>query len=45
MNYSTSEENYIKTIFHLQGKNTVVTTNALAKRLQLAKNIFVRYGS
>lgn len=33
LNYSTSEENYIKTIFHLQiGQNTV-TTNALAEKL------------
>ena len=33
-NYSTSEENYIKTIYHLQGENSTVTTNALAQELQ-----------
>jgi DtxR family Mn-dependent transcriptional regulator len=32
-NYSTSEENYIKTIFHLQNGQNTVTTNALAERL------------
>ncbi|MDP9230537.1 MAG: metal-dependent transcriptional regulator [Bacteroidota bacterium] len=34
MSYSTSEENYIKAIFHLQGENKTVTTNALAHELQ-----------
>ncbi len=34
VNYSTSEENYIKTIFHLQQHSDTVTTNALAKELK-----------
>ncbi len=33
MNYSTSEENYIKAIFHLQGGPGTVTTNELAHEL------------
>ena len=33
LNYSTSEENYIKAIFHLQGVETLVTTNELAREL------------
>lgn len=33
MNYSTSEENYLKAIFHLQEKDGTVTTNALAEKL------------
>ena len=33
LNYSTSEENYIKAIFHLQ-KDGTVTTNELAAELQ-----------
>ncbi|HEY9363763.1 MAG TPA: metal-dependent transcriptional regulator [Chitinophagaceae bacterium] len=33
MNYSVAEENYIKTIFHLQGENNTVNTNALAQEL------------
>ena len=33
LNYSTSEENYIKAIFHLQVENETVTTNALAQEL------------
>ncbi|MBK5273319.1 MAG: metal-dependent transcriptional regulator [Bacteroidia bacterium] len=33
LNYSTSEENYIKAIFHLQGKEGTVTTNELAHEL------------
>jgi DtxR family transcriptional regulator, Mn-dependent transcriptional regulator len=33
VNYSTSEENYIKAIFHLQAENETVTTNALAQEL------------
>jgi len=33
LNYSTSEENYIKAIFHLQGEDSTVTTNELAKEL------------
>src|SRR5437762_653944 len=32
LNYSTSEENYIKTIFHLQNGQNTVTTNALAEK-------------
>ena len=34
LNYSTSEENYIKAIFHLQEEETSVTTNELAAELQ-----------
>ena len=34
LNYSTSEENYIKTIFHLQEADGTVTTNALAAELK-----------
>ncbi len=33
MNYTTSEENYIKTIFHLQNGQDPVTTNELADKL------------
>ena len=33
LNYSTSEENYIKAIFHLQGAEGTVTTNELAHEL------------
>lgn len=33
-NYSTSEENYIKAIFHLQGETETVTTNELANDLK-----------
>jgi DtxR family transcriptional regulator, Mn-dependent transcriptional regulator len=33
LNYSTSEENYIKAIFHLQGEDGTVTTNELAQEL------------
>jgi DtxR family Mn-dependent transcriptional regulator len=33
LNYSTSEENYIKAIFHLQGEEGTVTTNELAHEL------------
>lgn len=34
LNYSTSEENYIKAIFHLQGVDDTVTTNELARQLK-----------
>jgi DtxR family Mn-dependent transcriptional regulator len=34
LNFSTSEENYLKTIYHLQTKDENVTTNELAERLQ-----------
>src|SRR5215813_10068279 len=34
LNYSTSEENYIKAIFHLQEEEGTVTTNELARELQ-----------
>ena len=34
LNYSTSEENYIKAIFHLQEEDETVTTNELAHELQ-----------
>src|SRR5829696_2815514 len=34
LNFSTSEENYIKAIFHLQNGQNIVTTNALAGRLK-----------
>ncbi|HET9824224.1 MAG TPA: metal-dependent transcriptional regulator, partial [Chitinophagaceae bacterium] len=33
MNFSTSEENYIKAIFHLQNGQDTVTTNAVADKL------------
>lgn len=33
MNLSSSEENYIKTIYHLQAHGETVTTNALAQQL------------
>ena len=33
MNYTTSEENYLKAIFHLQEEGDNVTTNALAEKL------------
>lgn len=34
LNFSASEENYLKTIFHLQTKDDNVTTNELAEKLQ-----------
>ncbi len=34
LNYSTSEENYIKAIYHLQKQEGPVTTNELARELQ-----------
>ena len=34
LNFSTSEENYLKTIYHLQTKDDNVTTNELAEKLQ-----------
>ena len=34
LNFSTSEENYIKTIFHLQSGQNTVTTNELAEKLR-----------
>ncbi|HEY0355013.1 MAG TPA: metal-dependent transcriptional regulator [Flavisolibacter sp.] len=34
MNYTTSEENYLKAIFHLQAEGGTVTTNELAESLQ-----------
>lgn len=34
MNYSSSEENYLKAIFHLQMDTGTVTTNALAEELK-----------
>lgn len=34
MNFTTSEENYIKAIYHLQQAEGMVTTNALAGQLQ-----------
>jgi len=34
LNFSTSEENYIKAVFHLQGEQDVVTTNAVADMLK-----------
>ena len=33
LNFSASEENYLKTIFHLQTKDDNVTTNELAGKL------------
>lgn len=34
MNFSQSEENYLKTIFHLQGEKESVSTNELANKLK-----------
>ena len=34
MNFSVSEENYIKTIYHLQQLSEIVTTNSLANEIQ-----------
>ena len=34
LNFSASEENYLKTIFHLQTRDDNVSTNELAERLQ-----------
>ncbi|MEO5889399.1 MAG: metal-dependent transcriptional regulator [Ferruginibacter sp.] len=34
MNFSVSEENYIKSIYHLQQQSDTVTTNSLANELQ-----------
>ena len=34
LNYTTSEENYIKAIFHLQAGQNTVNTNALAEKLR-----------
>ena len=34
MNFSITEENYIKSIYHLQQQTHTVTTNALAKALR-----------
>ncbi|HKH63788.1 MAG TPA: metal-dependent transcriptional regulator [Flavitalea sp.] len=34
MKYSSSKENYLKAIFHLQEEDGIVTTNALANELQ-----------
>ncbi len=34
MKYSSSKENYLKAIFHLQEEEGIVTTNALANQLQ-----------
>ena len=34
LNYSVSEENYLKAIFHLQAMGGTVTTNAVAEKLQ-----------
>ncbi len=34
MNYSVSEENYIKSIYHLQAQSATVTTNSLANELR-----------
>src|SRR5436190_7412030 len=34
MNFSVSEENYIKSIYHLQQQTDTVTTNSLANELQ-----------
>lgn len=34
MKYSSSKENYLKAIFHLQEEEGIVTTNALANELQ-----------
>lgn len=34
MKFTSSEENYLKTVYHLQLDNDTVTTNALAEKLQ-----------
>jgi DtxR family Mn-dependent transcriptional regulator len=34
MNFSISEENYIKSIYHLQQQSAIVTTNSLANEIQ-----------
>jgi DtxR family transcriptional regulator, Mn-dependent transcriptional regulator len=34
LNFTTSEENYLKAIFHLQEKEGTVSTNSLAEKLQ-----------
>ena len=34
MNFSTSEENYIKSIYHLQQETGLVNTNSLAAEMQ-----------
>ncbi|MFN5931148.1 MAG: metal-dependent transcriptional regulator, partial [Sphingobacteriales bacterium] len=34
MLYTSTEENYIKAIYHLQGADDVVTTNALSAELK-----------
>jgi len=34
LNFTTSEENYLKEIYHLQEKEGTVTTSALAEKLQ-----------
>lgn len=34
MNFSVSEENYIKSIYHLQQQSAIVTTNSLANEIQ-----------
>lgn len=34
MNFSTSEENYLKAIYHLQEADNTVTTNAVAEKLR-----------
>jgi len=34
LNYTSAEENYLKTIFHLQGTEGTVSTNLLAEKLQ-----------
>ena len=34
MNFSVSEENYIKSIYHLQQQSEIVTTNSLANEIQ-----------
>ncbi|MDB5253404.1 MAG: metal-dependent transcriptional regulator, partial [Flaviaesturariibacter sp.] len=33
VNYSSSEENYLKAIYHLQNESGKVSTNALAEEL------------
>ena len=34
MNFTTSEENYIKSIYHLQQETGLVNTNSLAAEMQ-----------
>ena len=43
MNFSVSEENYIKSIYHLQQQTATVTTNSLAQRIANQAGFCYRY--